>query len=76
MNAPVKAGHGERKKQAREAIEKFQDAQQLWGSKELATELGCSQSQAHQLIQSLFVDGVLVRGPRTVVVPDAFLIAA
>lgn len=72
----MSAARGERKKQALESIKKFEKAKQLWGSRELADDLGVSQAQAWQLIQSLFVDGVLVRADRTVVVPDSFVTAA
>lgn len=76
MSAPVKAAHGERQRQAEEAIRKFEKAKQLWGSGELAVELGMTQAQAHQLIQALAANGKLVRASRTVVVPEAFVLAA
>ncbi len=76
MSAPVKAAHGERQRQALEAIAKFEKAQQLWGSGELAKELDCSPAQAHQLIQALAAAEKLKRGTRTVVVHEAFVLAA
>lgn len=57
-------------------IKRFEKEKLLWGSGELAKELEMSQAQAHQLIQALAADGKLVRGTRTVVVPESFVLAA
>ena len=75
MSAP-KAAPGERKKQALEAIREFERKQQLWSTKDLASVLGCSLSQAGQLTASLTFSGDLVRGERTVVIPEALITAA
>lgn len=75
MSAPVKAARGERKKQALEIIKGFEKKKQIWGSTDLARELGCSQAQAWQLISTLARDGELVRGSRTVVIPEALVTA-
>lgn len=76
MSAPKKAAHGERKKQALGVIKEFERKKKLWGSKELAAALECSQAQAWQLMQSLTFTGELVRGSRTVVIPETLITAA
>lgn len=68
--------HGERKKQALEVIKEFERRKQLWGPKELSEKLGVSKQQAWALMQSLTFTGELVRGERTVVIPEALIIAA
>lgn len=76
MSAHVKAERGERKKQALNAIRKFEREQRIWTSGDLARELKCSQAQAWQLISSLTMSGELVRGTRKVEIRDALITAA
>ena len=67
----MRAGYGERRKQALSAIKAWERKRVLWGAKDVAEALGISTQQAWSLIQSLTYSGALTRGERTVVVEDA-----
>jgi len=70
----AKVAHGERRRQAIAAIREWERGAEPWDTKRLATALGISQAQAHNLVLAMYGAGELTRAARTVKLADAYVL--